>query len=152
MVNGRGQREGASPAAPLVAAGRWLPAVGIVIALWATLPPYTGPALNTAQSVEVADHVVPGLVVLAVSAVSLFLGRRPKPDTALLVAGLVVVLAGLWMTSTHVPLLAQASRGDASWSATLYHSVPSVAVLALGLVWSAFYWASSSEDSKGRPS
>jgi len=42
----------------------------------------------------------------------------------MLPAGLVVTLAGIWMTMTHVPLVAQASRGEAPWAGTLFHMTP----------------------------
>ncbi|MBA2752672.1 MAG: hypothetical protein H0U41_10660 [Actinobacteria bacterium] len=82
---------------------------------WAVLPPYSGPKLNTETRVEVADHVVPSLVLIAVSLVILVVSRR-RAETAAglsLVAGFLVALAGLWMVVTHVPLVAQAMRGRA---------------------------------------
>ncbi len=119
------------------------------MAVWALLPPYTGPELNTEMRVEIADHVIPGLVVAAVSMTVMLLPRRevPRPEvlSALpLVAGFVVLLAGLWMVSTHVGLVAQATRGEIPWSATVYHAAPSVAVLLLGLVWAVANWSEAS--------
>ena len=43
------------------------------------------------------------------------------------------------MTATHLPLMLQATRAEAPWDATIYHSVPGLAVLALGVVWTASY-------------
>lgn len=112
---------------------------GFLVGAWALLPPYSGPALNTADRVEFADHVVPGVVVIAVSAVALLLARRPNPANLLFPAGLVIVLAGFWMTATHLPLVLQATRAQAPWGATIYHSLPCLAVLVLGVVWAVTY-------------
>ncbi|MGH9151567.1 MAG: hypothetical protein ACRD03_03970, partial [Acidimicrobiales bacterium] len=55
------------PGAP--AAGRGaslrlaLPVAGLVVAAWAVLPPYTGPEIGTSTRVEVADHVVPAVLM-----------------------------------------------------------------------------------------
>ncbi|MGH9190804.1 MAG: hypothetical protein ACRD0Q_12395 [Acidimicrobiales bacterium] len=123
---------------------RRLPMIGLVAAAWAVLPPYTGPELDTATRVEVADHVVPGALVLLVAAFSLGFSRRAlSAPTAMLVAGLTVTLAGLWMTFTHVPLVVQAVDREVSLGAAVYHTLPGVAVLVLGLVWAAAYWRDS---------
>jgi hypothetical protein len=113
---------------------------GVLVALWGMLPPFSGPPLAVARRVEIADHVVPGLVVLAFSCAALVASRAGASPTWLLIAGLVVTLAGVWMTATHVPLVMQARGGDAPWGATIYHTAPSVAVLALGSLWSVAYW------------
>ena len=126
----------ARPAPPGAPPRPALPLAGLAVGIWALLPPYTGPELNTAARVEVADHVVPGVVVLAVSAAALLLTRRPPPRAPfLLVAGLVVVLAGIWMTSTHLPLVRQATQDQAPVGAVVYHTVPGLAVLAVGMAW-----------------
>jgi len=119
--------------------------IGLVISAWALIPPYSGPKLNTETRVEVADHVVPSLVLIAVSLVILVVSRR-KAETAAglsLVAGFLVALAGLWMVATHVPLVAQAMRGESgvTWGGALYHFTPSLVVLLLGLVWVGAYWS-----------
>lgn len=118
-----------------------LPVAGLVVGGWALLPPYSGPALNTAMRVEVADHVVPGLAVILVSAGALVMTRRARvTDGRLLLAGALVLLAGLWMTATHVPLVLQAMRQEAPAAAVAYHTVPGVAVAALGAVWTGRHW------------
>lgn len=116
-----------------------LAGAGLLAGGWALLPPYTGPALNTADSVEFADHVVPGVAVLAISVGGFLLARRGAGASLLFAAGLAVALAGFWMTATHFPLVLQATRAEAPWGATIYHSLPGLAVLALGLVWAATY-------------
>ncbi len=119
-----------------------LAGAGFLVGAWSLLPPYRGPVLNTADRVEFADHVVPGVVVIAVSALALVLGlvlaRRATTDL-LFPAGLVIVLAGFWMTATHLPLVLQATRSEAPWGATIHHSLPGLAVLVLGVVWAATY-------------
>lgn len=118
--------------------------MGLVISAWALLPPYSGPKLNTETRVEVADHVVPSLVLVVVSMAVLLLGRRKAgPATLGLVAGFLVALSGLWMVATHVPLLGQAARGESgvTWAAAAYHFTPSLVVLVLGLVWVGAHWS-----------
>ncbi len=127
-----------SPAAR-AAALPLLAGAALLVGAWALLPPYTGPALNTADRVEFADHVVPGVAVIALSVAALLFARRHGNDNLLFAAGLGIVLAGFWMTATHVPLVLQAARGDAPWGATVYHSLPGLAVLALGVAWAATY-------------
>lgn len=109
-----------------------LPLVGLVVGLWAFLPVYTGPELNVAQRVEIADHLIPGLVVLAACAAAMALRLRA---TMLLVAGMAVALAGFWMTATHLPLVVQATDGQVPWTSAIYHTLPGLAVLGVGLVW-----------------
>jgi hypothetical protein len=121
---------------------RALPVAALVVAAWAVLPPYVGPGIHTPASREVADHVVPAVVLLAVSAAALFLvPQMPRPGPFLFLAGLVTTLAGIWMVSTHVPLVTQARRHEVSWLAAAHHSLPGLAVLVLGLVWSATWWS-----------
>jgi hypothetical protein len=125
---------------------RTLPVLGLIVGAWSVLPPYTGPSLDTETRVEVADHVVPGVVLIVLSVTLVLLERRRSVSpTSRLVAGFVVVLSGLWMTATHVPLVAQATRGEVSAGATAYHTVPSLVVLALGLTWVSAHWDEASE-------
>lgn len=109
-----------------------LPLVGLVVGLWAFLPVYTGPELNVAQRVEIADHLIPGLVVLTACAAALALRLQA---TVLLVAGMAVALAGFWMTATHLPLVVQATDGQVPWTSAFYHTLPGLAVMGVGLVW-----------------
>ncbi len=116
-----------------------LAGLGLVVGSWALLPPYSGPPLNTADMVEFVDHVVPGVVVIAISVASLLLARAGRAAGARLPAGLGIVLAGFWMVATHLPLVLQATRQQAPWGATIYHSLPGLAVLALGVAWAVIY-------------
>ena len=117
--------------------------IGVVVGLWAVAPNFTGPGLVLQDpSVEVIDHVVPGLLVVAVSIAALIVAwSSARPWSVVFLSGGVVATAGLWMVATHVPVLLQAIRGEAPWGATLYHLAPSAAVLWLGLAWSARYWS-----------
>jgi hypothetical protein len=124
--------------------GQWLPIAGLVVGVWATLPHFVSPAINTAERVEIADHVVPGVVVIAVSIVALVLSRSgPPAPMFMFAAGLIVCLAGLWMVSTHVPLVGQAIRGDrgVTWAATLWHCLAATVVSVLGVTWVVAYWS-----------
>ena len=112
------------------------------MAAWAALPPYAGPALNTARRVEVADHVVPAVGVAIASLLGTAVAKRgARAASAIFGLGLVVVLGGLWMTLTHVPLVGQAARGEAPWGATAYHGAPGLGVVLYGLLWAKSWWA-----------
>lgn len=123
-------------------AKRLLPRIGLVVGAVAALPVLVGPRLEVAHAVEITDHLVPGLAVIGVSAMVLVATRSaPLSESVMLAAGLVVMLAGLWMAATHVPLVAQAARGEAPWGATIYHTVSAVLVFAFGLSWTSLSWA-----------
>lgn len=126
-----------------------LPFVGLGVAVWASLPKYTGPKLNVAAATEVADHIIPAIVVLLASVVAILAGRRAQGPGALrLIAGMTVLLGGLWMLATHLPLVAEASRGEAPWDATIYHTSSALAVVGLGLLWSTVTWSEAGDDAK----
>jgi hypothetical protein len=119
-----------------------LAALGLVVGICAAVPVLVGPQLNVAHSVEVVDHLIPGLIVFGTSAILLMVMRRaPVPGLALLASGLVIDLAGLWMAATHLPLVAQAARHEAPWGATIYHSAAAVLVLIFGLAWTTASWS-----------
>ncbi len=118
-----------------------LATLGLLVAACATLPVLVGPHLNVAHAVEVADHLIPGLILLAVSVVVLMVNRAsPISGMSMLVAGLIIDLASLWMVVTHIPLVTQAARDEAPWAGTLYHSASAVAVMVFGLVWTRVSW------------
>ena len=104
------------------------------------LPPYVGPAVGLelfgiSSTVEVVDHVVPGLTVIAFSVIALLLlrGGRQSDSLPLLFAVAVCMLAGLWETTSHVPLLFEAGEPEAPWGTVLMHSLVGPAVLALSI-------------------
>jgi hypothetical protein len=145
----------APPPAETVAApgpdlARLMPLVGLGVAVWASLPQYSGPRLNVSASKEFADHIIPAILVVLASIVGIMAGRRPQGPGALrLIAGMTVLLAGLWMMATHIPLLLQTMRGGpdaASWPATIYHFSSALAVFGLGLLWSTVTWAEADDS------
>ena len=135
-----------APARPSLRQG--LPYAGLVVAGWAMLAPYVllGPDINAAAKNEVADHVVPGVLIVLVSVAMLVRARSRVPESGFpLVAGLLVALAGVWMAATHLPLVNQARRGEAgvTYDVAAWHTIPGVVVLVLGLVWAGAYWSSA---------
>lgn len=123
-----------------------VPVIGLGVAVWASLPKYSGPPLNAEAAKEVADHIVPAVVVALASLAGIVAGRRPQgPGAIRLIAGMTVLLTGLWMVATHLPLVAQALRRQAPWAATVYHSSAALAVFGLGLLWSAVTWAEAGD-------
>ena len=142
-----------APAAVTPAPGpdlaKMLPVVGVGVALWASLPKYSGPALNTSADAEFASHVLPAVVVLLAAIVGILAGRRPQGPGALrLIAGMTVLLAGMWMLATHLPLVAQATRDEAPWPGTVYHTASALAVFGLGLLWSTVTWSEAGDESQ----
>ena len=120
---------------------RALPVVGLVTAAVAVLPPYTASDIGTSMRVEVADHVVPAVLIVVLSLGALARRRRTTAGMFPLVAGFGVLLAGLWMTATHLPLVAQARRDEVDAGIAAYHTVPGLIVLAFGVVWVAAHWS-----------
>lgn len=124
-----------------------LPVVGLLIGAWAMVPPYVvlfGSLQVRSSIVEFVDHVLPGAVVIAVSALALIQLRTGQPsETLLLLGGAVIMLAGLWMLSTHVGLISQTRQGIVPAGAVGWHGVPGVAVTLLGVSWTARFWGTS---------
>lgn len=111
----------------------------LLFAGWGTVAPYAGLPLGLVVEappvVEVVDHVVPGLVLLAVGTFALAAGRLP------IEAALVAVLAGLWMTATHVPLLLQVGSGAVDLASALWHSLPGILVLTIASAAAVLAWS-----------
>lgn len=124
-----------------------LAGAGVLAGTWALLPRYVGPRLELGprgDQLEFVDHVMPGAVVIVLSLVALLIVRRVSTGRSLFLAGLGIVVAGLWMNATHFPLVLQATRDEAPWAATLHHSAPGLVVLLIGLGWCLVYRAPSS--------
>lgn len=86
---------------------------------------------------EFADHVIPGVLVVALSCVALFAiarGGRAADSPSVLAALGGCLLAGVWETSSHAPLAAQAGEAGSPWGAVLLHATPGPAIAALSLV------------------
>lgn len=135
---------------------RWLPVMGLVVAVWASLPKYSGPGeprFVPDPAAEFANHVVPAIAVAVVSVWALLARRRPRgPGAVPFFAGLVVLLAGLFMVATHAPLVAQAANGDAPWDAAIYHSSAALATFGLGLLWAVTHWSDLDEIDRAKAS
>ncbi|HWF35831.1 MAG TPA: hypothetical protein VG295_10660, partial [Solirubrobacteraceae bacterium] len=82
---------------------------------------------------EIVDHVVPGLVVIAMVGVGL--SSRLRSVAVMAYSGLVVLLAGLWMVLTHIGLFRQAVGGQVSWGPAAYHCSTAALVFLVGLTW-----------------
>lgn len=112
---------------------RRLGAALLVVGVWGTLAPYGGPEVAVTPTLEFVDHVVPGIIVLAMAILSLQRGAFGLIPTS------VAVLAGLWMTVTHIPLISGAARGETPWDGAIWMFTPSALLLAL--TGGAFAWA-----------
>ena len=125
-----------------------LPYAGVVIGLWAAITPYVllGDDLNAAAKNEFADHVVPGALMIGLSAAQLVRDRAGTAGGSFpLLAGFGIVLAGLWMSATHLPLVRDAGDGVVAESVTAWHTIPGLVVMALGVAWAATYWSAAEE-------
>lgn len=106
---------------------------------WALAVPYVANAagleLNVAPILEVIDHVVPGVVIVGGAAIVLALRRKDPAAHEVPVMGTVAIamLAALWITTSHVPLLGQAAQGSAPLAASLLHAAAGPPVLLLSL-------------------
>jgi len=121
------------------AATPWLLVLG-ALGAWSIVPPYIGPALglelDVPSRVEFADHVVPGVLVAALSFLALVWavrGASPTNSPPVLAAIGVCLLAGVWETTTHAPLLAEAGDPGSPWGAVLLHATPGPAIVTLSL-------------------
>lgn len=138
----------AQPSGPL---RQGLPYAGLVIGVWAAVAPYAllGPDLNAAAKNEFVDHVLPGALILILSAVSVVRTRSLRAAAAgsfPLLAGFGILLAGLWMTATHLPLVKDAQNDLVATDVTAWHTLPGLVVMALGAVWAASSWSDAAEE------
>ncbi len=124
-----------------------------LLGAWTIVVPYLATALGlevkVSSLVEVVDHVVPGALVAVAGVYLTMLARRRSLAGAqsALLAGGVCFLAGFWVLSTHVPLLADASRSRVSWGAAIWHFSTALPVLVLAL-WCVFRSSSADPDDR----
>lgn len=116
---------------------RWL-IVLAAVALWSMLPPYLGPLvgleLDVAASVELVDHVLPGLLACAAALIAHVEARRGQTESLRsLVALGVCVLAGLFETVTHVALVLDAGGPQQPVASVVLHATPGPVLLGLSL-------------------
>lgn len=121
-----GPRTAASPAADrrlrlLVALGAW----AAIVPYLATLG---GLDLEVTGLVEVVDHVLPGALAVGLAVVA---ARTTAARREIAVAG--CVLCGLFVTVSHVPLLAEGGGAGRPWSAVLLHNSAGLPLLLAAL-------------------
>lgn len=124
-------------ASPTHALERRLCVLG-ALALWSIVPPYLGPLvgleLEVSSSVEVIDHVIPGLAAAAAAYVALTEVRRGKADSLRVFVALgACVLAGLMQTVSHITLVLDAGGPLAPVGAVVLHATPGPALLLVAL-------------------
>lgn len=112
---------------------RRLLVLGLVASIWVSLPPFLGPSVAVDRFTEIVDHPLPAIVVFVV--VAMAAARREVVDEAWFANGIVILLAGMFVTGTHIPLVGVAMDGGVSWIAAVHHSLPGVVVLATGATW-----------------
>lgn len=109
------------------------------IAAWSILPPYLGPAiglpLDVSATVELVDHVLPGLVAIAAAGLAFAESRRGRADGTPALAALgACALAGLFQTVSHAPLVLATGDPGHPVGAVVLHSTPGPVLLVLSLV------------------
>lgn len=109
------------------------------VAAASILPPYVGPLvgleLEVSSSLEVIDHVVPGVLATVAALIALRFVRRGEGDgIGALITFAVCALAGLFATVTHVPLVLRAGGEQEPVGSVILHSTPGPVLLVLALV------------------
>ncbi len=84
------------------------------------------------ESVWLIDRAEAAVITASAVTALLLTGRSPSP-WAFAVASALCLLAGLWATSTHVPLLIQAGQGTVLWGSALFHSTPGPIIMVVAL-------------------
>ncbi|MEA2220857.1 MAG: hypothetical protein QOJ35_3483 [Solirubrobacteraceae bacterium] len=129
------------PAPPVSAASKTLERALIALAalaVWSIFPPYLGSLvgldLDVSSTVEIVDHVVPGLCAAAGACIALSYARRGQTDSTPMLAALgVCVLAGLFQTVSHLTLVLDAGGPLRPVGSVVLHATPGPAVLLLAL-------------------
>lgn len=116
---------------------RWLIALA-ALSLWSIVPPYLGPVigleLDVPSSVEVVDHVLPGLIACAGALIARAEVRMGSADSIRALAALgVCTLAGLFQTVTHATLVLDAGGPLQPVDSVVLHASPGPALLLLSL-------------------
>ena len=116
---------------------RWLLALAI-LAAWSILPPYLGPLLglelDVSATVEVVDHVIPGMCAVAAALIARVDAGRGQGDSIRALAALgVCVLAGLFQTVSHFTLVVNAGAPQQPVDSVVLHATPGPVLLAFSL-------------------
>jgi len=139
-----------------------VPALGLLAILGglSITPPYLGGAVGLelegiSSTVEIVDHVVPGLLVFATAGVSSLLvraGRIRQNSLVLAIALALCLLAGVWETTSHIPLALEGGRPESPWGAVILHSLlsPLIAGVSLWLLLRALAMEPSGEQRTAR--
>lgn len=109
------------------------------VGLWGVVIPFIGPDFGLIpqdrRDVEVLEHLVPGSVILVAVVVALVrVSRTSELNENYYLAPMSTVLAGLWMTTTHVSLAFDAISGTTSWGLAIFLSTSGPTVLVLSLL------------------
>ena len=145
------EEEGPAASPPGTSAGfRWRVALA-ALGAWAILPPYIGPVLDlhldVKDSVEVVDHVFPGVAIVLCAGFAAFQVRRDEAaedsTVNLLLMG-VCALAGLWQTVTHAPLVLDGGEPGSPWDSVILHSTAGPLLVLLSI------WLFMREPEHGR--
>ncbi len=109
-----------------------------LIAAWSIVPPYLGPLvgldLDVSSTVEVVDHVIPGLCAVAAAGIARFDARHGQTDSlrALMALG-ICVLAGLFQTVSHATLVLNAGGPEQPVGSVVLHATPGPVLLVFSL-------------------
>lgn len=108
------------------------------VAAASVLPPYVGALvgleLNVSSTLEIIDHVVPGLLALASSALALWLVGEGRADSTLTFAALAAcALAGLFQAVSHLGLVLDIGEAGRPAGAVVLHATPGFVLLAVSL-------------------
>jgi hypothetical protein len=109
-----------------------------VLAAWSIVPPYLGPVigleLDVASTVEIVDHVIPGLCAVTAAGIALFDARHGQTDSFRALAALgICVLAGLFQSVSHATLVLNAGGPQQPVGAVVLHATPGPALLLFAL-------------------
>ncbi len=134
LVSAKSDRAGVPASQPIET---WLIALA-ALAIWSIVPPYLGPVigleLDVPSSVEVVDHVLPGLIACAGALIARAEVRIGSADSVRALAALgACTLAGLFQTVTHATLVLDAGSPLAPVDSVLLHASPGPVLLGLSL-------------------
>lgn len=108
------------------------------IAAWSIVPPYLGPLigleLDVSSTLEIVDHVIPGLAAIAAACIALVETRHGRADSMRALAALgVCVLAGLFQTVTHFTLVLEAGGPQQPVDSVVLHATPGPVLMLFSL-------------------
>lgn len=102
--------------------------LGAAAALVPWVADSVGLSVPVGLDVEMIDHVIPGILVILASVAGWSVRSRSDFWPHAVWTGICFV-AGMWMTTTHLPLLADAAGAELGWAEALLHSLPGVLIV-----------------------